>query len=221
VNKEHASCAFSSRELGPKAAPKGTKHQPQLHPAAACRPARTSCGPRMRPAPPQRHGRRRVAVARPDTAKQDRRPAPDATLWRQLPHELYPSAPPPCAPYRPDRTHSRPPSRRTGRSYRPHPLHRGAPQRHHRVLSPPAARNSAQAPVRSEFVLTAKFGGLRLTGIVLVSSTAVVENCFLTNHYWNSVEILHPNSNLSGRRVTLHRIRIHHVCIRCVLNRHF
>jgi hypothetical protein len=118
----------------------------------------------MRPAPPQRHGRRRVAVARPDTAKQDRRPAPDATLWRQLPHELYPSAPPPCAPYRPDRTHSRPPSRRTGRSYRPHPLHRGAPQRHHRVLSPPAARNSAQAPVRSEFVLTAKFGGLRLTG---------------------------------------------------------
>ena len=113
----------------------------------------------MRPAPPQRHGRRRVAVARPDTAKQDRRPAPDATLWRQLPHELYPSAPPPCAPYRPDRTHSRPPSRRTGRSYRPHPLHRGAPQRHHRVLSPPAARNSAQAPVRSEFVLTADFGG--------------------------------------------------------------
>ena len=69
----------------------------QLGPADACLPARTSCGPPTRAAPPQRHGRRRMAAARPATAIQERQWALDAMLWRQLPHEPYPSAPPPCA----------------------------------------------------------------------------------------------------------------------------
>ena len=78
-------------------APKGTKHQPELRPGAARRPARTPCGPPTRAVPPHRHGRRRMAAARPAAAVQERRRAPDATLWRQLPHEPYPSPTPPCA----------------------------------------------------------------------------------------------------------------------------
>jgi len=81
----------------PKAAPKGTKHAAQLEPAAACRPAPTPRVSRTRATPPQRHGRRRMAAARPGAVTQGRRRAPDATLRRQLPHEPYPSAPPPCA----------------------------------------------------------------------------------------------------------------------------
>ena len=81
----------------PKAAPKGTKHPAQLKPAAACRPARTLRGPSTRAAPPQRHGRRRMAAARPAATARERRRAPDDTLRRQLPREPYPSTLPPCA----------------------------------------------------------------------------------------------------------------------------
>ena len=87
-----------------KVAPKGTKHQPQLGPAAACRPARTPCRPARTPgrpptraAPPLRHGRHRMAAARPGAAAQERQRAPGATLRRQLPREPYPSTAPPCA----------------------------------------------------------------------------------------------------------------------------
>jgi hypothetical protein len=85
------------KERRPRVAPKGTKHQPELRPGAARRPARTPCGPPTRAVPPHRHGRRRMAAARPAAAVQERRRAPDATLWRQLPHEPYPSPTPPCA----------------------------------------------------------------------------------------------------------------------------
>jgi hypothetical protein len=81
----------------PRMAPKGTKHQPQLGPAAACRPVRTLRRPPTRAAPPQRHGRRRTAVARAAAAAQERQRAPDDTLRWQLLREPYPSAPPPCA----------------------------------------------------------------------------------------------------------------------------
>ena len=86
-----------NEERRPRTAPKGTKHQPQLRPAAACRPARLPCDPPTRAAPPQRHGRRRMTAARTAAAAQERRRAPDAMLRRQLSHEPYPSAPPPCA----------------------------------------------------------------------------------------------------------------------------
>lgn len=87
----------NAEQRRPRTAPKGTKHQPQLRPAAACRPARLPCDPPTRAAPPQRHGRRRMTAARTAAAAQERRRAPDAMLRRQLSHEPYPSAPPPCA----------------------------------------------------------------------------------------------------------------------------
>ena len=86
-----------NEERRPGTAPKGTKHQPQLRPAAAGRPARPPCGPPTRAASPLRHGCRRRAAARPGAATQERWRALGAALRRQLPREPYPPPTPPCA----------------------------------------------------------------------------------------------------------------------------
>jgi len=102
----------------------------QLGPAAACLSVRTFCGPRTRAAPPQRHGRRRMAAARPSGTTQERWRAPDTTLWRQLPREPYPSAPPPRARV-PPRQHAQLPAEPAhGSQLAPPP-----------PLAPPAARH--------------------------------------------------------------------------------
>ena len=93
---------------------------PQLRPAAACRPARLPCDPPTRAAPPQRHGRRRMTAARTAAAAQERRRAPDAMLRRQLSHEPYPSAPPPCARV-PSGRHAQPSAEPAGGSQLPPP----------------------------------------------------------------------------------------------------
>ena len=86
---------------------------PSSAPAAAGRPARPPCGPPTRAASPLRHGCRRRAAARPGAATQERWRALGAALRRANP--TLPQRPPAPA-SRADRTHSRPPSRRTGRS---------------------------------------------------------------------------------------------------------
>ena len=62
------------------------------------------------------------------------RPTPRCGGSSRTSPTLAPRLPAPTP--RPVGTHRRPPSRRTGRSYRPLPLQRGAPQRHHRRPSP-------------------------------------------------------------------------------------
>ena len=122
----------NAEQRRPRTAPKGTKHQPQLRPAAACRPARLPCDPPTRAAPPQRHGRRHMTAARTAAAAQERRRAPDAMLRRQLSHEPYPSAPPPCA-RAPSGQDAQPSAESAdGSQLAAPPLQRGAPQRHHR-----------------------------------------------------------------------------------------
>ena len=102
----------------------------QLGPAAACLSVRTFCGPPTRAAPPQRHGRRRMAAARPSGTTQERWRAPDTTLWRQLPREPYPSAPPTRARV-PPRQHAQLPAEPAhGSQLAPPP-----------PLAPPAARH--------------------------------------------------------------------------------
>jgi len=69
----------------------------QLGPGAACRPIRTACVPRTHAAPPQRHGRRHMAAARPGTAAQERWRAPDAgSAWLRPRSALVPAAPGAC-----------------------------------------------------------------------------------------------------------------------------
>ena len=126
----------NAKQRRPRTAPKGTKLPPSsAPPMPACLLAH--------PAALQRAQRRHSATG--------------AAVWpRQGPPQPYRSASgrstpccggssrtsptlaprPPAPASRPDSMHSYPPSRRTGRSYLLRPLQRGAPQRHHRCVTP-------------------------------------------------------------------------------------
>ena len=93
------------------------------------------------------------------------RPTPRCGGSSRTSPTLAPRLPAPTP--RPVGTHRRPPSRRTGRSYRPLPLQRGAPQRHHRRPSPvisPAIAGRSRHRV-SPLVIER---GKRLNGGVLI-----------------------------------------------------
>ena len=116
----------------------------ERHQASARAPLRRcppSCTHTTRPsdarsaaAPPRAPPYGRGKASRRRTGAPAGRPTPRCGGSSRTSPTLAPRLPAPTP--RPVGTHRRPPSRRTGRSYRSLPLQRGAPQRHHRRPSP-------------------------------------------------------------------------------------